>query len=280
MIYRMKILLALIQELGGDISEDKLHLYLFLFCHEFSEHNHYYHFIPTPSGPHSLQAEEDRRYLISKKLLTAADNWVVIESKKRYAVDLDFFEKMGIQKMKNQLSTASRQELLAMIFSKYPYYETSNDNRPSASHAGFYTIGYEGISPEQYINRLIEHDVKLLCDVRRNPLSKKFGFSKQELAGILPQLGIEYMHIPELGIASDKRQNLDTDQDYRALFTEYVQTTLPKQQGKLELLEQLLADKQRIAITCFEADVCYCHRGKIAEALRIRPTFAAPIKHL
>jgi hypothetical protein len=38
-----------------------------------------------------------------------------------------------------------------------------------------YTLGYEGISLEAYINKLIKNDVKLLCDVRKNPLSRKFG---------------------------------------------------------------------------------------------------------
>lgn len=215
MIYRMKILLALIQELGGDIREELLPLYLFLFCHEFSEHNHYYHFIPTSSGPRSLQAEEDKRYLVSKRLLSNTANCIITESKKRYATDLDFFEKMGIQKIKNQLSAVTREELLARIASGFSYY--AGEPRPSRSDIVFYTIGYEGISPEQYINKLLEQDIKLLCDVRRNPISKKFGFSKQELAGALSLVGIAYLHIPELGIASDKRQSLDNEQDYLLL---------------------------------------------------------------
>ena len=41
---------------------------------------------------------------------------------------------------------------------------------------------------------LIREDVKLLCDVRKNPLSMKFGFSKNQLKGILEGVGIEYIH--------------------------------------------------------------------------------------
>jgi len=44
-----------------------------------------------------------------------------------------------------------------------------------------FTIGYEGISLEEYFNRLIKNDVKVLVDVRNNPLSMKFGFSKTQL---------------------------------------------------------------------------------------------------
>ncbi len=278
MIYRMKILLALIQELGGAVEAEKLPLYLFLFCYEFSEHNHYYHFIPTHSGPRSLQAEEDKRYLTHKNLCTEGNDWITVEHGKRYAVDLDFFEKMAIQKIKSQLSGASQHELLSRITAHYPYY--TKHTSLTRNDTVFYTIGYEGLSQEQYINTLIEYDVKALCDVRKNPISKKFGFSKSELASLLPEVGIEYYHIPELGIASDKRQNLQSDSDYEILFKDYTHTVLPNQQAKLDLLEAMLTTKQRIAITCFEADVCHCHRSKIAQALRERVTFLAPVEHL
>lgn len=278
MIYRMKILLALTQELSGMVEEEKFPLYLFLFCYEFSEHNHYYHFIPTASGPRSLQAEEDKRYLTHKKLYTESNDWVTVENSKRYAVDLDFFEKMAIQKMKNQLSGASQHELLSRITTHHPYY--IKNTSLSRNDTLFCTIGYEGLSQEQYVNKLLEHDIKVLCDVRKNPISKKYGFSKSELANLLPEVGIEYYHIPELGIASDKRQNLQSDSDYEILFKDYTHTVLPKQQAKLDLLEAMLNTKQRIAITCFEANIYHCHRSKITQALRERSTFLAPVKHL
>lgn len=53
---------------------------------------------------------------------------------------------------------------------------------------------------EQYLNKLIENDVKVLCDVRRNPISMKFGFSKHQLIKACNGVGIEYKHIPEVGI--------------------------------------------------------------------------------
>ncbi|WP_200885350.1 DUF488 family protein [Jejuia pallidilutea] len=44
-----------------------------------------------------------------------------------------------------------------------------------------FTIGYEGISLEHYLNKLIRNNIKLLCDVRKNALSMKYGFSKSQL---------------------------------------------------------------------------------------------------
>jgi uncharacterized protein (DUF488 family) len=63
--------------------------------------------------------------------------------------------------------------------------------------------------------------VTLLADVRRNPIGRKKGFSKNALAQGCASVGIRYEHLPELGIASEKRKNLSTQADVEALFAEY-----------------------------------------------------------
>lgn len=276
MIHRIKILLALIQELGLTLEERAVHGLLFLFCREFIEHNHYYEFLLLPDGSRSLQAAADMAYLTSKGYLVAeAGSIKPVESKKRAAQDLDFFEKIGIQKLKNAWASKSAAELYTYIAEKYPA------QSPAAfPDKAFFTIGYEGRSPEAYINLLLENGVKLLCDVRRNPISKKFGFSKNELTANLALVGISYQHIPELGIASEERSSLTTDADYYALFQKYEETTLAKQQNKLAELKDLLEQQGRIAITCFEADVHHCHRGRVAKAMPAVPDFASRIAHL
>lgn len=276
MIHRIKILLALIQELGRPLEEWAAHGLLFLFCREFVEHNHYYEFLLLPDGPRSLQAAADMAYLLSKGHLVAdAGSIKPVETKKRSAQDLDFFEKIGIQKLKNTWAQKPAAELHAYIAEKYP--ATPPAVFPDKA---FFTIGYEGRSPEAYINLLLENGVKLLCDVRRNPISKKFGFSKNELTANLALVGIGYQHIPELGIASQERTTLQTDADYHALFQKYEETTLAKQQDKLTELASLLNQHHRIAITCFEADVYHCHRSRVAKAMPNTLNFTTRITHL
>lgn len=131
-----------------------------------------------------------------------------------------------------------------------------------------------------YLNKLIQHNVRLLCDVRKNAYSQKYGFTKGELKAALESVGIAYRHMPELGIVSEKRQSLNSDADYRELFDEYEKTTLASQQGKLDELAALAKQHQRIAITCFEADCYHCHRSRVAGALKQREDFKIPIKHL
>ncbi|EJF88313.1 hypothetical protein ME1_00771 [Bartonella vinsonii subsp. arupensis OK-94-513] len=144
----------------------------------------------------------------------------------------------------------------------------------------FFTIGYEGKSFEDYLNQLIKNNIKLLCDVRKNPISRKYGFSKRQLEKAVNNIDIEYMHMPELGIASEKRRNLKTQKDYDRLFEDYQNTTLKNNSCAINKLYQIFLNKRRVAITCFESDVCMCHRGRIALALTQLQGWKYEIKHI
>ncbi len=271
--------MSVVQELGGDIAADRLHQLLFIFCNKFIENNHYYDFIPTENGPISIQGQEDKNYLIKKKFLSESDDWVASDSTKRFAVELDMFEKMAIQKMKNRLQDATTEELQQRIKDNFPAYFVGYEDSKNLSTL-FCTIGYEGKSPEVYLNTLSQENVKLLCDVRKNAYSQKFGFSKKELETALAKVGIKYLHMPELGIISEKRQNLDSKKAYNELFDEYENTTIRQQQSKLDELVKLLEEHKRIAITCFEKDVYCCHRSRVVKALKVRDDFDCQVKNL
>ena len=273
--------MALVQELGGHIPASDLHALLFLYCHEFMEHNRYYDFIPQAGGPHSLQAQADKETLVNKGCLELSEDWVTQDGIERFAVPLDFFEKIAIQELKNTWQERTSEALRTHLSNSYPeYFTNANNTSDEPLDPTFYTIGYEGLSPEAYLGKLLENNVKLLCDVRKNAFSQKYGFSKKELKDALEKVGIGYRHIPDLGIVSEKRQELNTPQDYRTLFEEYEAQTLSTQQDKLDLLVRLLDEHTRIAITCFEADVYCCHRSRVASALKQRENFNVPIKHL
>jgi uncharacterized protein (DUF488 family) len=140
-----------------------------------------------------------------------------------------------------------------------------------------FTIGYEGITIEAYINKLIQNDIRLLCDVRNNPVSRKFGFSKTTLSSILQELGIFYVHIPELGIVSEKRKNLKEQTDYKALFDDY-NKALPEKKMYVDQLFALLCDQKRIALTCFEKDPNLCHRRILSQFMK--DSFAVKVVNL
>ncbi len=121
--------------------------------------------------------------------------------------------------------------------------------------------------PLVYLNLLLQDSVALLCDVRRNPLSRKYGFSKGTLKNACENVGIRYEHLPELGIASEERRELVTQADYDALFTTYERESLPRQGEALDRIRQWIESGERVALTCYEALPCQCHRHCVAEAL-------------
>lgn len=130
-----------------------------------------------------------------------------------------------------------------------------------------FTIGYEGRTQAEYLALLTGAGVTLLADVRRNPLSRKKGFSKKALAEGCAAAGVRYEHLPELGIASEKRKGLATQADLDALFAAYEQDWLPTQGVALAKLRAWLDAGERVALTCFERAPGHCHRHCVAEAL-------------
>src|SRR5262249_18257212 len=120
----------------------------------------------------------------------------------------------------------------------------------------------------------------LLCDVRRNPISRKYGFSKNTLARGCEGVGVHYEHLPELGIASDQRRGLETQDDYDALFAEYARTWLPKQGEALRKVGGWITAGERVALTCYEHLPHRCHRHCVAEALEARFENDIAAKHL
>jgi hypothetical protein len=163
---------------------------------------------------------------------------------------------------------AIRSEILDRIFPNKEDQRAILNAQPATDGQALFTIGYEGDSVDGYLERLIRHGVKLLCDVRRNPLSRKTGFSKAQLASYCSKVGIEYRHLPELGIPSHRRQELNTLADYKALFTVYRKEDLPLARPAIKELGSLLGEYGRIALTCFEKEHQCCHRHCVADEMK------------
>jgi uncharacterized protein (DUF488 family) len=135
------------------------------------------------------------------------------------------------------------------------------------NETGIVTLGYEGKKLDQFLLILKRNNVNRLIDVRNNPFSLKPGFSKGPLARALESVGISYLHIPELGIESRRRRNLSKDG-----LTSLFQSFERELDSKVTLLNRIkeLAQKEKVALMCFEADVETCHRNVIARKLRNR----------
>jgi uncharacterized protein (DUF488 family) len=130
-----------------------------------------------------------------------------------------------------------------------------------------FTIGYEGASVEGFLQTLKSAGVTQLLDVRELPLSRRKGFSKNALAGILISAGIDYQHERAFGAPRHIRHRLREDGDlagYFVHFREYLST----QRTVLDALAHTLSGA--VALLCYERNPAECHRSVVAAALARR----------
>lgn len=294
MFYRRKIILALLQLFGGQIDKISLQKLLFLFTQ--SQTKPEYDFIPYKFGCYSYSANADLTTMVSREILSETTSHFICNETIDYFETLKEEDKKLMLKVKNNYGKLSANALMKYTYINFPYwainsvkakeiltteqFEKINNLRPESNDIVLFTIGYEGISLEEYLNRLIRNDIKLLVDVRCNPLSMKYGFSKRQLERYCYSLGIEYIHFPEVGIESEQRQALNTQNDYDQLFAVYRKNTLPKTMDTQLKILNLLKINKRIALTCFESNICQCHRKYLAESIERLPDFKYKVKHI
>lgn len=131
-----------------------------------------------------------------------------------------------------------------------------------------YTVGYEGCDIQEFVEFLHKNKIKEVADLRKNPLSRKKGFSKNKLAENLATKKIRYLHLPNLGVPSPWRKQAKAELITRKkMFSDYVKLILPE--ASLELKDLLaLTQKTKLAVLCYEAEALDCHRHFVAEKLK------------
>ena len=294
MFYRRKLVLALFEKVAGNLEETRLQKLLFLLTREQSSPA--YDFVPYKYGCYSYSLKADLRVMVQKDWLNLSEEGYSLSTERNYLGTLNSSDHSILSDTVDSYRKMSIKDITRHTYLNFPYYAINStiaksilsaehlkeveNARPSSSQTVLYTIGYEGISLEAYLNKLIRNDVKLLVDVRRNPFSRKYGFSKRLLSDFCDGLGIGYIHIPEVGIDSSKRQELNIQEDYDALFKEYRNTVLLETSSAQQKILDLLEEHKRIALTCFEADKCQCHRSYLAEKLQESLTSGYLIRHL
>lgn len=296
LLSRQKLIITLLSSFGGKLAATDFQKYLFLFT-QMCEKEKSFDFVPYRFGCFSFQAMADKRKLVEKGFLKDSTEWELADNAQpsQNKSEKDTAEKLS--KFAGKFKTIKGKKLIQHVYKSYPYYAINseiatehltedelakvNEVKPIRRRSlAFATIGYEGTSVETYINKLIQNDIRVLVDVRKNPISRKYGFSKSTLSSLLERLGIEYVHIPALGIESSERQELNSQRDYDLLFDRYEKDVLIREKEALQSLYQLFHDKKRIAITCFEKDHCQCHRSRVANCIQQLSDNTIDILHL
>lgn len=291
---RQRLLLYFLEFAGKSLSKVDLQKLLLLYSKECD--SQHYDFVPFRFGAYSFLCQSDLELLVQR-------GWIAETRNKRIALSVKIKDTLWASCSEERVHVQhwlSRNrlrgnKLVAESYRRHPYYAIHSEMQERLLNAEelemvqkhiprqidnavrVFTLGYEGIHFETYLNKLIQNNVRVLLDVRKNPHSRKFGFSGKMLKDVLGKLGIKYMHFPELGVASDKRRNLNNLGSYKSLFASY-RMGLPRKQAALRDLVAAIRKYRKVALTCFEADWEQCHRHCLSDL--VRKEYGFGVEHL
>lgn len=280
---RQRLLLGLVAANGGELNRVDLQKLLFLYT-QTCEQVPSYEFVPFKKGAYSFTSVADKAKLTGKGFLAVGEDWQLTESgTKEIRIPAEISRKLML--FSERRRSLRGDVLIASTYRSHPYWATRSriadtvlrgdpaaldaiaQARPERTVARPASIGYEGRSLEGYLNALLKAGVSVLCDVRKNPLSRKFGFSRKTLSHACAELDIRYEHLPQLGIESDARKDLKSLADYQALFRQYEQTVLANESNAISQIAGWVMGGESVALTCYESQPEYCHRTRVARAV-------------
>jgi len=140
-----------------------------------------------------------------------------------------------------------------------------------------YSIGYEKARLADVVAALKAAGVATLIDVRDRPISRRPGFSKNQLAAGLEEAGIRYVGLTALGTPPEGREaNRKRAWDR---FWRIVDEKLATAEAEHALQEAgSIAAASPSCLLCYEADWRICHRSRVADILMARHGFT--LRHL
>lgn len=272
MMNRERVVLHALHTAGKPVEKLALVKLLFLVRQETSVGDWipFYDFVPYLYGPFSFVLYDDLRRLGKAGLVRETGDTVELtpgsESQEAYLA-LQKTVRGAVTGVLSRYGDLSSEKVINYVYDRFPWFASRSRLRPPGelkqAPVAAYTVGYEGRSLDGFLDHLLRSGIRRIVDVRRNAYSMKFGFSRGVLGSTAERCGMDYVHVPEVGIASEKRQDLKTRSDYDRLLNEYESGLLPGQQAGVHRVATLLAEKPA-AMLCYEADPTMCHRGRLA----------------
>lgn len=141
-----------------------------------------------------------------------------------------------------------------------------NDGR-SADSADFFTVGYTGRKTHELLSTLQANGVRTLIDVRQTPISMyRPELSKSNLRQLVESHGMEYVHMPALGVPRDIRAKA-IETGTRAIIWDWYDEHVVGPHIGMNLHWFLNSVEHPVALMCVEIDPAECHRHRLFLAL-------------
>lgn len=232
----------------------------------------FYQFVPYQFGPFSFGLFQEVACLTRDEFITELpnDRWQLTPAGAQQARRTPDSAAAAGRYVVKQFAKQPSDALIKYVYDRHPWFTINSrlrklSDRPTAPLA-IYTAGYEGLLIDGFLNGLLQHGITRLIDVRHNPIARRYGFHKSTLARLCGKLDIVYKHMPELGIPSDERQDLDVPGARTKLFAHYAATTLKTQDTAIQTVAQWMLEKPSVLV-CMECKPCDCHRSHLAHVV-------------
>ncbi|HSW47284.1 MAG TPA: DUF488 family protein [Phycisphaerae bacterium] len=293
MLRRQKTILAILAEYGRPVPATVLVKLAFLLRREtvLKEDAVFYDFVPHLYGPFSFALYRELDGLQRDDLVTRTDEQLMLNVLQMATIRERISELAGevrsaVGAVVRKYGRSSLRDLLRDVYTRYPWYATHSERvdlrpmslgeRPLAPPA-VYTAGYQDKSVDGFFDGMLRAGIQAIMDVRANPISRKYGFARSSIRSIAEKLGLDYSHLPRLGIPSVHRVGLSDEASYARLLDSYESKMLPCRQADVEELARLVSAKPSVLV-CMERDVRCCHRSRLAAA--VARVSSLPIRHL
>lgn len=199
MFYRRKVILGLLEVFGNELEKIRLQKLLFLLSRQQAKPD--YDFVPYKYGCYSFSANADLTAMVKKGILIETELDFRKNDLNHYFKSLKPADQEYIQEIKNRYGAMSGVSLMKHTYINYPfwaiksrkakeileetYYHKVLNAVPVSDETVLFTIGYEGISLEEYLVRLIKNDVKVLVDCKEKSAKHEVWVQQDPAAALL-----------------------------------------------------------------------------------------------
>lgn len=271
MLTRQKILLNLIEESGGRLERLRLVKLAFLLSSTSPDvrMSRFYGFVPYRFGPFSFGLYHELGALERACRVHMQRGTAVTLSRSRAVPELHRDILRDVRATVQRFAPLFTSGLVDHVYTHYPWYTANAKDssrramaRPVAELA-VYTLGYQGLPVDTFLDVLMRRGIHRVVDVRANPVSRAYGYHKTTLARLCGDLGLDYRHVPELGILSSWRARAREHGDFANLWLRYERELLPAAMSHIGAVSSW-ARSTPSALVCFEANHLSCHRTLLA----------------
>lgn len=288
MLKRQKCILYMLEQAGRPVTRLELTKWAFLLAREMPTAGgpSFYDFLPYQYGPFSFTLFHEAQALVRNGYLRTVtigrgDGWQRVADVAAGTSGLTAAVRCDAAGVVRRFAGGPVDELIDYVYERFPWYTANSrirrlQERPVASSA-VYTIGYEGCSVDRLLDALMHRGIQRIIDVRRNPVARRYGFHKGRLDSLCGKVGISYVHVPEVGIPSELRRNLEGPDARAELFEKYDTELLPRQPEAIARIAGMMTELPS-ALMCMEADPAMCHRSRAARA--VASAADLPVEHV